>query len=48
MSEECIENITTSDSNYAPTPTFVDHHLLPRFNLNGYCLIKKIFLSLKT
>ena len=28
MSEECIENITTSDSNYAPTPTFVDHHFI--------------------
>ena len=45
MSEESIENITRSDSNFAPT--FVDHHLLPGMISNGHCLIKKIFLSLK-
>ena len=39
MSEESIENITKSDSNFAPT--FVDHHLLPDMNFNGDCLIKK-------
>ena len=39
MSEEIIENITKSDSNFAPT--FVDHHLLPDINFNGHCLIKK-------
>ena len=38
MSEENIENITKSDSNFAPT--FVDHHLLPDMNFNGHCLIK--------
>ena len=37
-SEESIENITKSDSNFAPT--FVDHHLLPGMNFNGHCLIK--------
>ena len=39
MSEKGIENITKSDSNFAPT--FVDHHLLPDINFNGHCLIKK-------
>ena len=38
MSEENTENLTKSDSNLAPT--FVDHHLLPEINFNGYCLIK--------
>ena len=38
MSEESIENITKSGSNFAPT--FVNHHLLPDVNLNGHCLIK--------
>ena len=38
MSEKSIENITKSDSNFAPT--FVDHHLLPVMNFNGHCLIK--------
>ena len=38
MSEENIENVTKSDSNFAPT--FVDHHSLPDVNFNGYCLIK--------
>ena len=36
-SEESIENITKSDSNFAPA--FVDHHSLPEINLNGHCLI---------
>ena len=45
MSQKCIENITKSDSNFAPT--FVDHHELPDINFNGHCLIKNIFLSLK-
>ena len=39
MSEENIENVTKSDSNFAPT--FVDHQLLPDMNFNGHCLIKK-------
>ena len=38
MSEENIENVTKSVSNFAPT--FVDHHLLPNINFNGHCLIK--------
>ena len=38
MSEESIENITKSDSNFAPT--FVDHHSLADMNFNGHCLIK--------
>ena len=44
--QENIENITKSDSNFAPT--FVDHYLLPEMNFNGHCLIKVIFLSLKS
>ena len=38
ISEESIENITMSDSNFAPA--FVYHHLLPDVNFNGHCLIK--------
>ena len=38
MSEESIENIAKSDSNFAPT--FVDHNSLPDTNFNGHCLIK--------
>ena len=37
MSEENIENITKSDSNFAPT--FVNHHVLLDINFNGNCLI---------
>ena len=38
MSEENIENITKSNSNF--TPTFFYHQLLPDINFNGHCLIK--------
>ena len=38
MSEGNIENITKSDSNFAPT--FVDHHVLPDINFNDHGLIK--------
>ena len=38
MLEESIENITKSNSNFAPTS--VDHHVLPDINFNGHCLIK--------
>ena len=38
MSEETIENITKSDSHFAPT--FVDDNVLPHINLNRHCLIK--------
>ena len=37
MSDESIESITKSDSNFSPS--FV-HHLLPDMNFNGHCLIK--------
>ena len=37
MSEESIENVTKSDSNFAPS--FVDHYLLPDINFHGHCLI---------
>ena len=40
MSEKNIENITKSDSNFAPT--FVDHHLLSDISFNGHCLINNI------
>ena len=36
MSEENIENITKSDSNFE---TFLDHHILPEINFHGHCLI---------
>ena len=45
MSEESIENITKSDSNFVSN--FVDHHLLPDINFNGHCLIKNIYISRK-
>ena len=45
MSEVSIENITKSDSNFAPT--FVDHHLLPDMNFNGLFNKKIKFLSLR-
>ena len=38
MPEESIENITKSDSNFAPT--FVDHYSLPDIHFNGHYLIK--------
>ena len=37
MSEEDIEIITKSDSDYAPS--FVDYYVLPGINFNGHCLI---------
>ena len=45
MSEENIENITKSDSNFAPT--FVDHHLLPDIDFNGHCLKNNISIPKK-
>ena len=45
MSEVSIENITKSDSNFAPT--FVDPHLLPDMNFNGLFNKKIKFLSLR-
>ena len=45
MSEENIEIITKSDSNFAPT--FVNHHVLPDINFNGQCLINNIYITKK-
>ena len=42
MSEENIETITKSDSNFSPT--FVDHHVLPDINFKGHCLINNIYI----
>ena len=36
-SEENVENITKSESNFAPT--FVNHHILPNINFSEHCLI---------
>ena len=41
MSEENIENITKTDSNFAPT--FVYHYLLPDINFNEHCFKKKFY-----
>ena len=38
MWKENVENITKSDSNFAPT--FVDQHLLLDIHFNGHCLVK--------
>ena len=45
MSEENIENITKSDSNFAST--FLSHHLLRDINFNGHCLINNIYIPKK-
>ena len=45
MSEENIEKITKSDSNFVPT--FVDQHVLPDLNFNGHCLINNNISILK-
>ena len=42
ISEENIENITKSESNFVPT--FVNHHVLPDINFNGHCLIKNNYI----
>ena len=44
-SEESIENVTKSDSNFAPT--FVDHRLLPDINFNGHCSVNNISIPKK-
>ena len=45
MLEENIENITKSESNFAPF--FVDHQLLQDINFNGNCLINNISIPQK-
>ena len=39
MSEENVENINTSDSNFAPTS--VDHHVFSEINFVRHCLINE-------
>ena len=46
MSEENIEYITKSNSNFEPT--FVDHHVLPDINFNEHCLINTIYIPQKS
>ena len=45
MSEENIEYITKSNSNFEPT--FIDHHVLPDINFNEHCLINNINIPKK-
>ena len=45
MLEENIEDITKSDSNFAPT--LFDHHVLPDINFNEHCLINNIYIPKK-
>ena len=45
MSEKSIENITTSENNFAPN--FIDTHQLPDEKLNGHCSINKLLDSEK-
>ena len=46
MSEENTRNITKSNNLFAPT--FFNRCILPDVTFNGHCLIKIIFLSLKS
>ena len=45
MSEQSIENITKSDSIFAPT--FVDHHLLSDKTFSEHCLMNNISIPKK-
>ena len=45
MSEENIENVTKSESNFPLT--FVDHNVLPDIKFNGHCLINNIYIPEK-
>ena len=45
MSEENIQNITKSDSNFVLI--FIDHHLLPDINFNELCLTNNSFIIKK-
>ena len=45
MSEENIENVSKSGSNFSST--FVDHHALPDISFNGYSLINNNISILK-
>ena len=46
MSEENIENIIKSGSNF--TPTFFDYDWLPNINFNGHCLKNNIYTTKKS
>ena len=43
MLEQSIENITKSDSRFAPA--FVDYHVLVDITFNGRCLINNIYIT---
>ena len=43
--QENIENITNSESNFAPT--FANHYVLPHINFDGHCLINNIYIPKK-
>ena len=45
MTDENLKNITNSDSNFAPT--FINHHVSPDVNFNGYCLMHNIYIPRK-
>ena len=45
MSEENIENITKSDTNFVPATA--DHHVLPDMNFYGRCFINNIYIPKK-
>ena len=45
MSEENLENISNSYSNFAPN--FADHHVLSDIIFNGHCLMTNNIISLK-
>ena len=45
MSEENIELITKSVSNF--TPTFIDHCLLPDIYFIGHCLVSSVSIPKK-
>ena len=45
MSEENIENIIKSNSNFPPN--FADYHVLPDINFNGHYLKKHVYIPKK-
>ena len=45
MSEENIEKITESDSNFPPT--FVEHHLIADMSFDGHYLINDTYIPKK-
>ena len=45
MSEESIENVTTSDNSF--DPTLINYYPLPDAKFNGHCLINNISICQK-